>query len=242
DTNKNIKGNIRGQHTADGLRAQFVSEAGETSDIRFEMTEEMEVGCIEYADYISSYDITYPKTQHPSFDQWMDQQAMNWVVTCRDRVKKVKVTHPVKNPQLRATERAYAWTELSYLSDELISGYLNFSDTWSETDRSRMINFDLRQQRELTVEDVFKGRYEKFVRSTIRKAFKKNRYYSDADFRKWISKEGFTLFTVRAEGISFSTSFHPIYGQQHVLVPFRRLKPYLKKGTVVFKLLEAAES
>jgi len=237
DASQKILGTLKGDLNNNfGIRAQFVNSKGEASGAPFELVDQLDVGCIEYADYISSYDITYPKTKHNAFNQWMDQQAMNWVATCRDRVKKIKTSNPVKRPNMRATERAFSWTDITYWNKDLISGFINFSDTWSPADRTGMINFDLKNRKALATEDVFKGRYDKFIRKKIKKAYQSNRNFSDVDFRKWIVKEGFTLFTIRAEGIYFSTAFHMIYGQQHVLIPFKDLKPYLKKGTVVWDM------
>jgi hypothetical protein len=165
----------------------------------------------------------------------MDKQAMNWVVTCRNKVQKVKTSNPSKKPYLRATERAYAWTDIVYLSEDLLSGYINFSNTWSDEDRTQMVNFDLKRGKTLTTEDILKGNYKKFIRNQIKKEFKQSLYYDLPEFRKWILKEGYTLFSIRKEGLYFSTKFNPIYGQQHVLIPYGKMKPYLRKNTVVWK-------
>ena len=236
DTQNKSIGSLQGDHTNDyHLRASFVNAKGETSALTFRMLQQLDMGCIEYADYITSYDITYPKTKNAGFNQWMDKQAMNWVVTCRNRVQKVKTSNLSKKPYLRATERAYAWTDIVYLSEDLLSGYVNFSNTWSSKDRTQMINFDLNRGKSLTTEDILKGSYKKFIRNQIKKEFKQSRYYDLPDFRKWIMKEGYTLFSIRQEGLYFSTKFNTVYGQQHVLIPFGKMKPYLRKNTVVWK-------
>ena len=230
-------GTLKGNHSnAYQMGGNYIDAKGNTSSSTFQLVQQLDMGCIEYADYITSYDITYPKTKNPSFNQWMDKQAMSWVISCRDRVQKIKTSFPSKQPYLRATERAYAWTDIVYLSDELISGYVHFSTTWTEEDQTQMFNFDLKRGKPLGAEDIFKGRYKRFIRNQIKNEFKRNRFYTKSDFRKWILKTGFTLFTIREEGIYFSTKFNAIYGQQHVLIPFGKLKPYLRKNTPVARL------
>ena len=237
DAFNNTIGTLKGNHANEfDLRTNFFNKKGDNKKAPFQMVERFQMGCIEYADYISSYDITYPKTRYASFNQWIDQQAMSWVVNCKNQVQKIRVSYPVKKPKLRATQRAYAWTELVYLSEELISGYITFSDTWTNDYQTKMFNFNLLTGKRLSVKDIFKGRYKKAIRKYIKKEYKKNPNLDFSEFRKWIIKDGFSLFTVREEGISFSTKFNPIFGQQHVLVPYDKLKPYLKKNTAVWNL------
>jgi hypothetical protein len=63
-------------------------------------------------------------------------------------------------------------------------------------------------------------------------------FASDPQYREWLNKEGFPLFTLRREGMELSTIFHPRYGRQTLLVTYDQLKPYMKKDNPIAEFVK----
>ena len=63
-------------------------------------------------------------------------------------------------------------------------------------------------------------------------------FAGDPQYREWLDKEGFPLFTLRRDGLEISTLFHPSYGRQALLVPYGSLKPYMRKDNPVADLVK----
>ena len=195
-------------------------------------TQGLTIGCIEYVDYMTGYDITFPKTTNASFNQRMEEETNAWIKACRNRATQVKRENNSVHPTMRSTERGFAWSEVSFFSKKLISGFMTFSNTWTPGQKLIAFNYDFEKNSTIYLEDIFSKNkdYKKFIKNFIKKEIKKHQYYSNSDFRKWIKKSDFPYFTIRKDGICFSTKFSMLYGKQSVTIPFRQLKPFLKKN------------
>jgi len=190
------------------------------------------IGCIEYADYMTGYDITFPKTSNAVFNQSMNEETEAWVKACRTHTDKIKKQHTSTPPQNRATERGYAWSEVEFFNKNVISGFMTFSNTWTPGQKLIAFNFDFEKNSSIYLEDIFEKKkdYKKFIKNYIKKEIKSHKHYSNPDFKKWIKKNEFSYFTIRQEGICFSTKSNMLYGRQSVTIPYQQLKPFLKKG------------
>ena len=87
------------------------------------MRESLSVGCDEFADYTSSYDITYPQTKKVNFDRWIESLVDGWVEECRDYMREVRKLNPRNTPDIRSIIRASSWSDVNYFDDQLISGH-----------------------------------------------------------------------------------------------------------------------
>ncbi|MEM6964744.1 MAG: RsiV family protein [Bacteroidota bacterium] len=192
------------------------------------------INCVEYADYTTGYDITFPKTVNATFNRRMTEETEAWVKACENHAKRVKKQNTSNAPQTRSSERGYAWSEVEYFSKNLISGFMTFSNTWTPGQKLIAFNFDFQKNSTIYLEDIFKEEkdYKKFIRNYIKKAVRGHELYSNDDYKKWIKKNDFPFFTIRKDGICFSTKFNMIYGRQSVTIPYQKLQPYLKKDFI----------
>ena len=197
-------------------------------------TEGLTIGCVEYADYATGYDITFPKTTNADFNHQMKEETDAWVKACRNHLLKVKKQNTSVDPKMRAAERGFAWSEVEYLSKKIISGFMTFSNTWTPGRKLIAFNFDMENDRMLYLEDIFEKKkdYQKYIRNYIKKEIKHHQLYADSDFKQWIRKSEFSYFTIRKDGICFSTKYSMLYGRQSVTIPFRQLQPFLKKSFI----------
>lgn len=207
--------------------------SGEKRTFNFLLKDSYPLGCYDYADYSSSYDALYPRTPCAPCNTWFDQQLTAWVNRCKSTIS-TKKTPP--EPATRSAQRASAWSEIVCWTENVFSGYLTFSDTWSEQAQGMSYNFDLRSGKAILLEDLFnkgfnaKAWLEDYAR---KESPKMPQFAANPPYREWLSKEGFPLFALRREGLEISTLFHPQFGRQSLLVPYSALKPYMKKENPV---------
>jgi len=185
---------------------------------------------IELLDYTIVMDVTYPNIKkQDNFNAIVYQQYDKWLKKNRTQTTKAK-RKTKENPDNRATMRAYGWYDIEYLSSKYVSLRLSYVDDWSDYEEI-VWTYDLENQKTVQPEDLFlaDSDYAGFVRNYITDVLKKQPDYKDEDYSKWIAKENFEFFSLRHEGINFSTKYNPIYGARNVTVPYYKLRPYLRK-------------
>ena len=214
-------------------KTNWSSSNGEMSSIDFTLKESNTLGCTEYADFLSSYDILYPSTSCPACNTWMEQQIKGWVNRTKSAIQGKRLTILPAN---RNVLRASVWPEISCWTDRIFSGYFNYTDTWSGPAQAQHFNLDLQTGKPITFDDLFQKSFDAktWFKEYARKESPKNpKFANDTGFREWIYNAGYPLFTLRRDGIKISTLFHPIYGQQHLTIPYSELIPYLLEDSPV---------
>ncbi|MEZ4928200.1 MAG: hypothetical protein R3A50_18080 [Saprospiraceae bacterium] len=212
--------------------------SGEHRDFKFILKDHFKLGCYDYADYASSYDVLYPVTPCAGCNSWMDNQVTNWVERCNASFAAKKV--PL-SPGGRNAQRASAWSEIACWTDNLFSGYLTFSDTWTDQAQGICYNFDLRTGKQIELESLFqksfnyKNWFNDFAAKEMPKLYA---FASDPKYRERLSSEGFPLVVIRRDGFEMSTLFHPQYGRQTLFIPYESLKPYLKRDGAIAEFLK----
>jgi hypothetical protein len=207
--------------------------SGERRLFKFALKEHLVMGCYDYADYASSYDVLYPRTPCAGCNTWLDQQVNNWVTRCKSTFSEKKIA---LSPANRHAQRASAWPEIACWTENVFAGYLTFSDTWTEQSQGISFNFDLKTGKAIALEDLFnkgfnaKAWLEDYARKEMPKL---GSFATDPKYREWLSSAGFPLFAIRREGLEISTLFNPQYGRQTLLIPYAVLKPNLRKEAAV---------
>lgn len=224
-----MSGNLKpGQNTA----SNWVG-SGERRTFNFVLKDHFLLGCYEYADYATSYDVLYPRTPCALCNTQLDEKVNQWVERCKTAFleKKVPLT-----PNNRGSQRASAWPEIACWTDNVLAGYVTFSDTWTDQAQGLSFNFDLRTNKEISLDDLFNKGFnaQKYLNDWANREMPKlASFATDPQYREWLTKEGFPLFAIRREGLEISTLFHPQYGRQTLLVPYAGLKTYFKKDSPV---------
>ena len=221
------------------LKGTFTNSDGLVKTTPFRLVNQYGMDCVEFADYMTSYDFTFPKTKNAYFNKWIEEKVDKWVKSCHAYGYKQKVKNE-PNPFSRTSLRAFGWTDVHLLNDRLFSGFLTFSKTWSKKEDCISFNFDRTAGKMLELNELFiEGfDYNTFIKNYIKIKSAQLKLTKKAAFNDWIDREDFPLFTIRNEGLCFSSFFNPIFGQQHILLPFEKLRPYLKKDGPVYFLFE----
>jgi hypothetical protein len=197
------------------------------------------IGCLEYADYVASYDVTYPKKDEDSaFNLWMQTVIADWFKETQKFINDVRMDNIDNVPEIRAVARAYSWCDMDYYSNEVISGFMHFGNSWTKGRSERPFIFDLRTGKEITKNDLFKPNtnVDEVIQKYILEQLPNNTLASDEQFVAWINTQTFSNVTVRKEGLAFSTEANGTFGRQSIIVPLKLLSPFLNPKTSVFRL------
>jgi hypothetical protein len=203
--------------------------SGEKRQFKFVVKDHFQTGCYEYADFGSQYDVLYPRTPCAGCNTWLDEQVNTWVAKCKAKMAAAKAP---STPENRNRQRAAAWSEVLTWTDVLFSGYLSFTDTWSEQAQGVSYNFNLKTGKPITFDDLFNKTFnaKQWLEEYAKKEMPKFApFAADAKYREWLNQTGLPMYTLRREGLELSSYFHAQYGRQTVTVPYEQLKPYMKK-------------
>ncbi len=241
DNHKKRQGSFRGLLTKKGIvEGVFLNPYGARTKGNFWQHENVKVGCVDYADYISSLNISFPAPGNFVFNDWMQQLIEELRNGYTEYARKVRLLGEGLSPDTRASVRTHGWYDLDYLSVNIISGTLSISNSWENTTQIIPFTFDMDQGRPITLTGLFDRDFnlQDFIWQYISTDIQEHQYYKDYDFRKWLSTANFDSFTIRKEGISFSTPFSAIYGKQQFTIPYTVLKPHLNPNSPIWGLVE----
>lgn len=232
DNNYNSLGQITGSvdFKTDDITAVFKDLNDRSFESIIQKGATLSIGCIEYADFISEMEVTYPKTRNIKFNEILNEYIQDWLKDSRAYTNQYKEQMQRPTASIRASLRSYFWCNVEYFSDTIISGKATHVNTWESDYNGYAFNFDLKKNKKITLESLFKAKsgYKKFIQSYIQKEMKKRPFYSDATFQEWIKTEKFSYFTIRKEGLNFISNFNSIFGEQNCTIPYSELKTYLK--------------
>ncbi len=193
-----------------------------------------------YMDYYSDIAFRYPVLKSPAFNNWFGQLISDWMRECTQFTTAFRESHPLPDAKQRASIRAFSWTDTELITRRIASGQVHYSNSWSQTDYGRAFNFDLKKEKEINLEDIFKPEfsYKTFVEAFIRPRLRTHTLYEDADFRAWLDQEDFRIFLIRRDGITFSTRFNYIFGEASVTIPYGELQSYISATSPVRSVMQ----
>jgi len=238
--NQRLLGSVRAIYkNGQELNASFYNTKNAQSFATFQLDSHIEMNCLAYADYSSSYDFLYPKSHDPLFEQIMSFLIKDWIKDCKNTTSSIR-SKPTR-PNLRASQRGYAWTEITLFKDHFVSGLLTFNNTWKETTKTKAFNYDFANRSSIELEDIFKRKfdYKTYIKEYIRETLlADSNYKTDISFQAWMDQQNFTLFAVGQEGLVFFTDYHSIYGRQSVVLPYKKIKSNIKKKTTIRRFIK----
>lgn len=208
------------------------STAGDGYPVEMTTASELLMGCQEYTDFVTTVEVTYPKTRNSDFNAWLDTYLDDWRKSARAYTDQYKTQIPRYLPSVRSRLRSYFWCELDYYTDDLISGQIVHTHTWEASYENVPFTYDLRTGQRITLDDLLPtddSTTTQFVRAYIDTVLATRPYADDPLFQEWLTETAdFSAFTVRPEGLNFISSHNAIFGTQHVTLPWRVLAPYLR--------------
>ena len=239
DVNWNEKAVITGKvdFSSDKISGKaFINGVETTCDLP--LFEELAVGCIEYSDFLTKTEITYPKTLNQDFNENIRNQIQDWLTLSKAYIEEYQGTQTMLTASQRSALRSYCWYEIDCFNSRMISGKIIQTNTWDDNFQGFSFNYDLVENKAITLENLFKEEfdYQTFVKKYVSEEITKRPFYSDGYYKLWIATQRFEYFTFRREGLVFSTVFNGTYGEQQVTIPYETIKPYLRDITIIEKI------
>lgn len=231
-------GSLRGVYKdKQNLSASFYNAQQSQSFVTFRLGKSLAMSCLEYADFYTNYDFLFPKSSNAIFNEVMILLTKDWIDDCRKNSQRIR--KKTADTELRASQRAYSWSDVLLLTDEFISGMLTYQATWTQGESTKTFNYNLKTGELIELPTIFKKgfNYQLFIKKYIAQEIIKSPIYkNNTDFRNWIKDEQFTFFTLGKEGITFYTEFHIIYDRQQVTIPYKKLKANIRKNASIRQL------
>ncbi len=238
DENNNLLANMDSEFGLKDRITGYYSPEGENKEGRrfgISKREELTVGCVEYQDYMTTYDVTFPKTRSKGFNNQIAYVVDNWKKSCKIYVDSMRVDTPFPGPDDRAKSGAAGWHRMEFMSDTILSGFMTFNKSWETGYEDHAINYDVLNDQVLHWDDIFKSGsgYKEFLREKVMARIEWMPVNGDAGFKEWIQNTEFDRFTIRENGIYVCTPFNPIYGRVGTTVSYDDLQEYLKRSNPV---------
>lgn len=231
-------GSLRGIYKPNQhLSVSFYDQQDKQKFVSFQLQKSLGVSCLEYADYYTNYDFLFPKSSHAVFNEVMVLLTKDWIEDCRVNVQETRKKGT--DIELRASQRAYSWTDIALLTDDFVSGMLTYHATWANGEETKTFNYDLTNGEIIELASIFKKgfNYKQFIKKQVgAEIIKMPIYKRNEGFRNWIKNQEFTYFTLGKEGISFYSDFHIIYDRQRIIIPYKKLKANIRKNASVRQL------
>lgn len=203
---------------------------GLEKDCDLPLKEKLSVGCMEYADFSTKAEVTFPRTANEDFNENIHNQVQDWLTTSQAYTKKFNGSQGAFTAAQRLSLRSYCWYEIEHFNDNFISGKIIHTNSWDSDYQGFSFNYNLVNNQSVTLDSLFKEGfdYQLFIDSFIKSEIKKRPFYGDGYFEVWIQSQQFEYFNFRREGLVFSTNFNGIYGEQQVTIPYEMIKEYLR--------------
>lgn len=221
-------------HGTEEIVCECFTPDGKSLRNEFYQRGRLTLGCFEYTDFSSLYDISYPQIpDKPGFNSLVFQFADARIKYYRSQFTSLPQGF---NKDLRNARRAYGWSEIAFANDRLVSGLLTYTSTMEDKAVTFDFTFDLTANRLVRLEDLFFVQGTNFfndVHDYIAQDIKRLPYGRDPDFVKWIEQENFNFFSIQREGIRFYSDHNAFFGRQGITVPYPKLKLYLRPNTVI---------
>lgn len=194
------------------------------SSLRIDDTVEFEN--YEYADFKSRMECITPVTRSKRFDTWINKTFKSWL---EDHIKKFRSTHSDDiGTDDRWNHTANGWVDVELYENDVISGLIYMQSSLSSKTEKIPFIYDIRYGKELKFQDIFDGKFDsKSYFGALIPEMKQVANWNE-NVRSWFKNQSFNTICLKENGISFSTQFNTIYGEKEIIIPYERVKQYLR--------------
>lgn len=238
DINKDTIGDVLGVFSkSNRLNVTHTDSKGKVTESTLKLDDYLTFDCIEYADYMTSYDFTFPISRSEMFNGWITKTTNKWISECEEQRKTAITNHTDLNPTVRAKYRAYGWASLCLYDHNVISGLYLFTNTWQSQPQDVAINYDLRNKRVITKEDVFTRNIKSNIKDATKSYLANHELADNKSFVEWIENQDFDLFTLSYRGVQLHSDFSSIYGRHSLEIPYGKIRTALNAEFPIIKTM-----
>jgi hypothetical protein len=188
--------------------------------------------CYEFANFTTLIETMRPVVKNQKFVKWLDDEFSSWHESGNKKIK----TYPDEfiSNENRYKDLGYGWVEISFLTDEYISGNVFTQSSWKKGTGKKSFIFDLKSNKNLDAGSwILQSLENKHVLDSLISIKKESLIYNDEKLNKWVSEQNFDNIILKKEGISFQTGFSTIFGEHEIILYYEDLKPFCKNRSVL---------
>jgi len=200
------------------------------------LEQDYKMDCLTWSDFGLIADAVFIKTGERKFDEFLYnlvsekfKASIQEYFTIKDELKEFS-----RNDRNRWSY--HAWNDIHYISDRIISGIITMVGS-TKPDATRIAYiFDVGKGRNLQLDDFVKDQVliEKQLQKELESMTKVTEF--ETAFSEWVLKDSLTLVSLKPHGISFSTGFHPVFGEYTIVIPYGELNDQLKRNNLTKEL------
>lgn len=193
---------------------------------------------IAYANEYFICDVDFPVINDTSFDSWIED-----LVEARKQSARKFVAAEVELDDLSTSDTHFkykwlGWTEIDLLSDELVSGRIVFSRSWSNDQDIIAFTFDLTKGEPILLIEEFKRDFDmKDYLNRVVQGKIGDWKLEGANINPALEANQFVNLTVSDYHLIVSNDFDRVYGYQKIEIPFSELKGLVKRNSILKNLM-----
>ena len=206
-------GKISGQLEKDNyVFLTYTQPDGNSNYISLSQAQSHELVVDMKLNYFSLFDISYPFFSNTN----ANRDITNFIQNQYSRSGKPDRDEKISNSRLR--HQLYIWPESLWFNERFYSGNIWAQHYAKDTLIAFNFNFDLRQNRTITLDQIFKRSVDgpAMIQDQLRQILTKRNYDQSEEY----STDDFTFFNLLPEGILMSTQFSPGYGSERIVIPY----------------------
>jgi len=199
----------------------------------------LQIKPMTYASQDFLCNIEYPETSNEAFNTWMKDQIDERRKKTRKEVARLQKKMESSPSELHYHFKWKSWTEIDFLSNDLISGRMVFIRSWDNSLETLSFQYDLRKNEPFEILDEFKSDFnmrdylDKFLKSELNKQSKDK-------LSKYVplTVEDFTEMSFSDHYLILGTAFHWEYGYRTFRIPFTELEGLLKRNSILKPIMK----
>jgi hypothetical protein len=229
---------LHGTKLTDGMVISFPDDPGQKQEVRLALLSERITRIEAKMDW--SYFLI---VEYPVFPEARSAAAVEyWKGRIMDSLNvQVDELYPGEDqPGGRWTDFAFAWFEILYWDDQFLSGKWVVQRSWTGQEWSIPVNYSIRDDALIDLNQQFKPDFDVdfFLSSFIQNGVKELPEYRDLLIRNKLKESAFKYHNFCRAGLLLSTGFDTFFGSFQLLVPYGEIFPYLRKRSMLRKLIE----
>lgn len=172
----------------------------------------------------------YIKINDRFFDPWIESFITKWTE---------QVISFYQPGAIQEQRDAIANMDIDWISAEWVSGIFKFTEPWSDEERSLPFTFDRRLGRIISLEECFDKDFDhrlffnEFIASKKKEMIAAN---NSNRFKAYLDLEYFGLWTLRPEGLCFTSEFNSVWGMRKIIIPYTLLQEHIRRSGPLKKL------
>jgi len=199
---------------------------GVTSEpLQLELENELNLEETSYQNFRTAIEILTPKLRKGNFEKYILEKIEPYIQEVNSEIVENLSESHVPQPSERLSQRAYIYPVIRFVSKEIISGHILYTNTWDKHDKTIAFNYDVRKKKEISQDDIWNPKLN--MQDTL------------AHYFESVGKPGFSYkyFNLTPQGIRFYDDLNPLYGRNDVTIPYAVVRRWVKGKSPVRHLI-----